>query len=240
MKKKLMGRGFTLGALSLALAAAVYLNWNFAQDIPQTVSSTVDEDTVAVSLTGEGAALETAAEPSGELAEPVSAEAAVQDEAAAVYDPLEISATAVSGEETSTETANKNYGEAQLVSASKDSGSEFFESARLTRTKTRDEALDTLKKALKSTDLTKEEKAALTEKLEAQVGNITVESGLETVIKSKGFADCVVMVEGEKVNVTVMTENDALTAAEVTRIRDAILTRMSGMTAQNITIVEVK
>ena len=44
------------------------------------------------------------------------------------------------------ETANKNYGEAQLVSVNKDSGTEFFESARLTRSKARDEALDTLKK----------------------------------------------------------------------------------------------
>ena len=46
--------------------------------------------------------------------------------------------------------------------------------------------------------------------------------------------------EGEKANVTVMTENDALTAAEVTRIRDALLSQCEGLAAQDITIVEVK
>ena len=39
---------------------------------------------------------------------------------------------------------NKNYGDAQLVSATKDSGSAYFEEATLKRTKTRDEALDKL------------------------------------------------------------------------------------------------
>ena len=80
----------------------------------------------------------------------------------------------------------------------------------------------------------------LTEDLAAQVGSITLETKLETLIKSKGFADCVVDLEGEKANVTVMTENDALTAAEVTRIRDALLSQCEGLAAQDITIVEVK
>ena len=37
-----------------------------------------------------------------------------------------------------------------------------------------------------------------------------------------------------------MTENDALTAAEVARIRDALLGQCVGLAAQDITIVEVK
>lgn len=51
--------------------------------------------------------------------------------------------TAASGQET----ADKNYGEAQLVSVADPTGSDFFEQARLSRTKTRDEALDTCRKA---------------------------------------------------------------------------------------------
>ena len=86
----------------------------------------------------------------------------------------------------------------------------------------------------------KVEKKKLTEDLAAQVSSITLETKLETLIKSKGFADCVVDLEGKKANVTVMTENDALTAAEVTRIRDALLSQCEGLAAQDITIVEVK
>ena len=40
--------------------------------------------------------------------------------------------------------ANKNYGEAQLVSVANDSGSKFFEEARLKREKAHDAALDTI------------------------------------------------------------------------------------------------
>ena len=37
-----------------------------------------------------------------------------------------------------------------------------------------------------------------------------------------------------------MTENDALTAAEVTQIRDALMNQCAGLDAKDITIVEVK
>lgn len=210
---KLKSRGATAAVLTLALGAAVYLNWSFSRGAPPSL---LVSDTTAD-------AVETAA-------------------AAPVTDPLAVEAAAAA-EDTETsavDDADKNYGEAQLVSVNQDSGTEFFESARLTRSKARDEALDTLKKSLKDAGLTKEEKDALTSELSARISNITLETKLETLIKSKGFPDCVVNLEGSKANVTVMTENDALTAEEVTRVRDALLSQCKGLTAQDITIVEVK
>ena len=210
---KLKSRGATAAVLTLALGAAVYLNWSFSRGAPPSL---LVSDTTAD-------AVETAA------AAPVTDPLAV--EAAAAAEDTEVSAV---------DDADKNYGEAQLVSVNQDSGTEFFESARLTRSKARDEALDTLKKSLKAAVLTKEEKDALTAELSARISNITLETKLETLIKSKGFPDCVVNLEGSKANVTVMTENDALTAEEVTRVRDALLSQCKGLTAQDITIVEVK
>ena len=223
-KAKQAGRGVTLLALAAALGAAVYLNWSFAQDTPQTIDVQT-EDTAAVS-----------AEAGDEEAQAVQAPAEDSGEAAPVYDPL------TTGEETAAEgdAADKNYGEAQLVSVSQDSGTEFFEQARLSRSKARDEALEALKEALKDTTVNEAKQKELTNRLSTQVNNITLETKLETLIKSKGFADCVVNLEGEKANVTVMTENDALTAAEVTRIRDALISQCAGLDAQDITIVEVK
>lgn len=210
---KLKSRGATAAVLTLALGAAVYLNWSFSRGAPPSL---LVSDTTAD-------AVETAA-------------------AAPVTDPLavETAAGAEDAETSAVDDADKNYGEAQLVSVNQDSGTEFFESARLTRSKARDEALDTLKKSLKDASLTKEEKDALTAELSARISNITLETKLETLIKSKGFPDCVVNLEGSKANVTVMTENDALTAEEVTRVRDALLSQCKGLTAQDITIVEVK
>lgn len=137
------------------------------------------------------------------------------------------------------ETADKNYGEAQLVSVGDPTGSDFFEQARLSRTKTRDEALDTLQKSLKNSALTQEEKDALTQELTATIESITKESDLESRIKAKGFVDCVAFIDGDKVNITVMTTSDGLTQAEVAQIRDIVLSECS-VSAQNITVVEIK
>lgn len=223
-KAKQAGRGVTLLALAAALGAAVYLNWSFAQDTPQTIDVQT-EDTAAVS-----------AEAGDEEAQAVQAPAEDSGEAALVYDPL------TTGEETAAEgdAADKNYGEAQLVSVSEDTGTEFFESARLNREKSRDEALDTIEKTLKSASLSDEEKQTATETLQAQITNIELEAELETLIKAKGFVDCVVMLGADTADVTVMTENDALTAAEVTQIRDVILAKCPNVKAQGITVVEVR
>ena len=215
LSAKLKSRGATAAVLTLALGAAVYLNWSFSREAPSSlvVPDTADD------------AVETSAQTAAPITDPLV---------------LETAAEADTQEVTAGDSANKNYGEAQLVSVNKDSGTEFFESARLTRSKARDEALDTLKKSLKDAKLTSEENEQLTTQLSARISNITLETKLETLIKSKGFADCVVNLEGSKANVTVMTESDALTAEEVTRIRDALLNQCRGLTAQDITIVEVK
>ena len=200
-KAKQAGRGVTLLALAAALGAAVYLNWSFAQDTPQTIDVQT-EDTAAVS-----------AEAGDEEAQAVQAPAEDSGEAAPVYDPL------TTGEETA---------------------AEFFESARLNREKSRDEALDTIEKTLKSASLSDEEKQTATETLQAQITNIELEAELETLIKAKGFVDCVVMLGADTADVTVMTEHDALTAAEVTQIRDVILSKCPDVKAQGITVVEVR
>ena len=141
--------------------------------------------------------------------------------------------------ETQTETADKNYGEAQLVSVNKKSGSDFFEQARLNRTKSRDEALDSLKKSLKGSNLSGAEKEQLTKELSAQIDHINTENEIETLIKAKGFADCVVFIDDGKVNVTVMTSSDSLQADEVAQIRDVVLSRCE-VSAQDICVVEIK
>lgn len=133
---------------------------------------------------------------------------------------------------------DKNYGDAQLVNAS-ESGGEYFEQARLQRSKTRDEALDKLQKSLKGTDLSKEERAAATENLTAVINNIAKEGDIENMVKAKGFADCVAFIDGGKVNLAVKTGSEGLGKSEVAQLRDIILGKLD-VTAQDISIVEVK
>ena len=160
----------------------------------------------------------------------VAAEAEdVPVQAQTVLDELPTEAEAVSS-------ANKNYGEAQLVSVASDSGAKFFEQARLKRQKAHDEAMDSIKKTMKSSSLSAEEKKEYTAQMTA---NLNAENEIETLIKAKGFADCLCFLQSGRADLTVMTSGEPLTAAQVAQIRDVVLNK-STVTAQNITVVEVK
>ena len=151
---------------------------------------------------------------------------------APIMDGLMTEAEAVSS-------ANKNYGEAQLVSVANNSGSKFFEEARLKRTKAHDEAMDAVQRALKSASLSAEEKKSYTQQLTGSLEDLNAENEIETLVRAKGFADCLCFLQSGRADLTVMTSGDALTAAQVAQIRDIVLSK-SNVTAQNITIVEVK
>jgi len=140
---------------------------------------------------------------------------------------------------TEEEVVDKNYGDAQLVSAGGQSADQYFEQARLSRSKTRDEALDSLQQALKNSALTEDEKVAVTKSLTNTINSITVESDIENLVKAKGFADCVAFIDGERIHLTVKTGSEGLSKSEVAQLRDIILGKVS-TEAKNISIVEVK
>ena len=205
-------RRATAVTLAAALAVACYLNWQYAR---------TDMDTLAV---------ETAATATS------SASSAASDSSSSssgqVTDALLTEAEAASA-------ANKNYGEAQLVSVANDTGSQFFDEARLKREKAHDEALDTIQKTLKDSSLSDAEKAEYTAQMTANLEDINAENEIETLIKAKGFADCLCFLQSGRADLTVMTSGEALTAAQVAQIRDIVMSK-SNVTAQNITVVEVK
>ena len=90
--------------------------------------------------------------------------------AAPVTDGLMTEAEAISS-------ANKNYGEAQLVSVANDAGAKFFEEARLKRQKAHDEAMDTIQKTLKTSGLSAEEKKGYTQQLTSNLEDLNAENG---------------------------------------------------------------
>ena len=157
-------------------------------------------------------------------------------------DTLMVSAEPVDALPTEAEAAsgvNKNYGEAQLVSVANDSGTRFFEQARLKREKAHDEAMDTLQKSLKSSSLTAEEKKEYAAQMAAGLEDLNAENEIETLVRAKGFADCLCFLQAGRADLTVMTAGEPLTAAQVAQIRDVVMNK-SSVTAQNITVVEVK
>ena len=200
----------TRRATAITLAAALVVAVYLNWQYARTGVS-LQEDAVTVS-----AAAETQAEPAAEV----------------VTDGLMTEAEAVSS-------AGKNYGEAQLVSVANDSGAKFFEEARLKRQKAHDAALDTIQKTLKSSSLSAEEKKTYAQELTGNLEDLHAENEIETLVKAKGFADCLCFLQSGRADLTVMTAGDALTAAQVAQIRDIVLSK-SSVTAQNITVGEVK
>ena len=133
----------------------------------------------------------------------------------------------------------KNYGDSQLVATTQSDTDKYFEQARLSRQKTRDEALDTLQKTLKNAKLTDREKKEATVKLSDIIQDMTSETDIENMLKAKGFSDCVASIADGKISVAVRPVSGELTKSDVAKIRDVVLSKTT-ISSQNIVVVEVK
>ncbi|MGI5857615.1 MAG: SpoIIIAH-like family protein [Candidatus Merdivicinus sp.] len=126
------------------------------------------------------------------------------------------------------------YGEAQLTDAKAD---EYFTQARLERKKARDEAVETLANTLKDADLSEEDKDLATAKALEVSKQMESEVNIETLVKAKGFADCLAIVDSESVKVVVKTEG--LDAEQAAQIKNIILEE-TDVLAENVSVGEVQ
>ena len=67
--------------------------------------------------------------------------------------------------------------------------------------------------------------------------NVELENAAETLIKAKGFSDCVVIIADDTASVIV--KSDGLLASETVQIND-IITSQAKISLENIKIIEVK
>ncbi len=136
-----------------------------------------------------------------------------------------------------TEFVNADAAKEQNAAADAGASEDFFAQARLEKTTNRDEAVQTLQMIMGGGDLTENE--IITNALGAvEVSNlIQCEGNIESLIKSQGFADCVVYLDGESAKVVV--KSDGLEAADAALIKDIILGEVS-ISSENIRIFEVK
>ena len=210
MKKLDRQRKVTLAVLSMALVVAVYLNWQYSR-----TGADVHIMTEETSVLDQ------------ELAQIMEQQTANTDG--------DLLAVSVEMEE---ETV-KNYGDAQLVATTAKSAQKYFEETRLTREKSRDEALDILQKTLKNAKISETEKTQATQKLAEIVKDITTETDIENLVKAKDFADCVAFISDGKITVAVQTKNGELTKQNVAQIRDVVLSK-TAIDSQDIVVIEVK
>lgn len=114
-------------------------------------------------------------------------------------------------------------------------GEAYFAEAKLSRTKSRDEAIDALKYMLEDADLDSEKMAELAMAATSMAKTIETEGKIENLIKAKGFQDCMVYLAEDKVDVIVRCED--MTDSEAAQIKDVIL---GEVTDKVISIIEIK
>lgn len=134
--------------------------------------------------------------------------------------------------------ADKVLGEAKLVSgdAAPAEENEYFASARLTRTTSRDEALEILTSIVNDPSSSEEDKKSANEKKEKIAEQTVNEGNIENMIVAKGFASALAVCDDD--NATVMVQSQGLLSKEVAQISEIVI-RETGLSAQNIHVVEI-
>ena len=166
MKLSIKKGHIVLGALVLALGAAVYLNWDYMKQTDYVAAGNTNQN--------EGTA---------------------------------------------------NYGDA------------YFVSARLSRTQSRDEAMDALKYMLEDSAMEEGAAAVLAQQAQSLAKTIETEGKIENIIKAKGFAECMVYLDEDKVDVIV--QSTGLTDSEAAQIMDAVMSEVE-VEESNVSIIEIK
>ena len=115
-----------------------------------------------------------------------------------------------------------------------DAGSDYFSATVLSRTQARDEAIDVLKLVTEDEEASAESKAEAAAKISQIAVDIQNETNIETLVKAKGFEDCVAIISDDAASVIVKAES--LQANEATQIL-AIVYETTGIDPQNISII---
>ena len=139
--------------------------------------------------------------------------------------------------EASTDAPDK---EASTDAPDKDTDAEtsesYFALATLDRQQAREEALEVLQLIVDSTDAEEGEKLQARESISRIAEEIEMEATVETLIKAKGFSDCVAVISNGKANVIVATE-ETLLPNQLAQIKEILYTRAEILPV-NTTVIE--
>ena len=113
-------------------------------------------------------------------------------------------------------------------------GENYFTATALNRQQSRDEAIDVLKLVSESSESSEEARAEASAKISKIAIDMQNESNIETLVKAKGFEECVAIISDNSVSVIVSA--DELKAAEAAQIL-AIVYDTTGISPENVSII---
>lgn len=110
----------------------------------------------------------------------------------------------------------------------------YFTSAALDRKEARDEALDVLRLVSESEEASAEARAEAAEKISKIALDIQNEASIESLVKAKGFEECIAVISDGAVSVIVGAES--LQAADAARIL-TIVCETTGVSPETVSII---
>ncbi len=113
--------------------------------------------------------------------------------------------------------------------------SDYFALSVINRERVRDEALEMLLDLTNSDVVDAVAKTDAYNEMTRMANEITSEANIESLVKAKGFNNCVAVVSGEDVNVVV--ESDGLTINQVAQIKEIVYLEC-GVHPDNVKIIE--
>ena len=111
----------------------------------------------------------------------------------------------------------------------------YFSSVEVSRQRARDEALEVLNAVVENDQASEEVKAEALAEIQTIAKEMSQESNIESILMSKGFAQCIAVINGDTANVVVQNEGH-LQPAQLAQI-NAVVYEQAGIEPINITIV---
>lgn len=111
----------------------------------------------------------------------------------------------------------------------------YFTSTALDRQEARDEAIDVLKLVTENEESSEEARAEAADRISQIAVDIQNEANIETLVKAKGFEECVAVISEDSVSVIVSAET--LQAAETAQIL-SIVYETTGISPDKVSIIK--
>ena len=127
-----------------------------------------------------------------------------------------------------------NYSDSESAGGDVNGEQDYFTATALDRQEARDEAIDVLKLVCESEDASEEAKAEASAKISQIAVDIQNEANIESLVKAKGFEDCVAVISEGSVSVIVSAES--LQASQTAQIL-TIVYETTGISPDKVSII---
>ncbi len=115
--------------------------------------------------------------------------------------------------------------------------SSYFDTARLSRQQSRDNALSLLREASEQENVDQATLDEANRAIQTLAGYTMLETQIENLVIAKGYADCVVFMSENSISVVVSAAEDGLQTEDVAKITDIVLSETT-YAADQIKILE--